>query len=84
MADRGHSGLDEPVEVTCLRAKADAIRTLLTHEALERGGEDLRRLVGLQELVGELRRMAPAARAKVWVLQPRYFYDPEDPGVALA
>lgn len=84
MADRGHSGLDEPVEVTCLRANADAIRSLLTHEALERAGDDLRRVVGLQQLVAELRRMAPLARAKVWVLQPRYFYDPEDPGVALA
>ena len=28
--------------------------------------------------------MAPLAREKVWVLQPRYFYDPEEPGVALA
>lgn len=78
------SGLDEPVEVTGLRAQADAIRSMLTSHALERAGDDLRRLVGLQQLVVELRRMAPLARGQVWVLQPRYFYDPEDPGVALA
>ena len=64
MVDGGrHSGLDEPVEVTRLRAQADAIRSLLTREALERPGDDLRRLVGLQQLVVELRRMAPLARA---------------------
>ena len=84
MADSGHSGLDESVEVAGLRAQADAIRNLLTHEALERAGDDLRRLVGLQQLVAELRRMAPLARARVWVLQPHYCYDPEEPGVALA
>jgi len=79
-----HSGLDEPVEASRLRAQADAIRTLLAREALDRSGDDLRRLVGLQQLVTELRRMAPLAREEVWVLQPRYFYDPEEPGVALA
>jgi DNA-binding CsgD family transcriptional regulator len=78
------SGLDEPVEVTRLREQADAVRSLLTREARDHAGDDLRRLVGLQELVTELRRMAPLAQSQVWVMQPRYFYDPEDPGVALA
>lgn len=30
-----------------------------------------------------MRRMEPSATHAAWVLQPRYFYDPEDPGVAL-
>lgn len=48
------------------------------------GSEHLRPLLGLGSLVQHLERLAPTAERSVWVMQPRYFYDPEDPGVRLS
>lgn len=84
MVDVGrYSGLDEPAEVARLRTRSDAVRALVASAAEGDRGADLYRLVGLRELVVQMRRMEPSAGQAAWVLQPRYFYDPEDPGVAL-
>ncbi len=79
----GFAQLREPPEVAEIRSRSEAIRELLTSAAREGSGGDLRLAVGLTGLVSELRRMEPLAQRCAWVLQPRYFYDPEDPGVEL-
>lgn len=66
-----------------LRGLADDVRARVA-ESVRRGtGADLRHLVGVQEMVAELRRVEPLARRTCRVMQPQYFYDPEDPGVQL-
>ena len=47
-------------------------------------GDKVRHLVGLPAIICELRRVEQSAATSSWVLQPRYSYDPEDPGVELA
>jgi DNA-binding CsgD family transcriptional regulator len=81
--DAGRSGLVEPAEVADLRARSDAVRDLLATAARTADGQDPRLVVGLGGLVTELRRLEPTAERSAWVMQPRYFYDPEDPGVVL-
>jgi len=73
---------EAPDPVLDLRRRCDDVRRTLA-QATGEGGGDLRHLVGWAELVAELARMEPSAERSVWVLQPRYFYDPEDPGVEL-
>ena len=82
--DGGHNELQEPAEVADLRARSDGVREMLASAA--RAGEpgDPRLVVGLPGLVAELKRIAPTTRRSAWVMQPRYFYDPEDPGVELS
>lgn len=82
--DGGPNELREPPEVADLRARSDAVRRLLASGARSGDREDLRLVVGLTGLVTELRRIEPTARRSVWVMQTRYFYDPEDPGVDLS
>ena len=45
---------------------------------------DPRLVVGLSGMVEELQRLEPSAERSAWVMQPRYFYDPEEPGVELS
>lgn len=52
------------------------------HRADESGR--VRRLVGLRELIGQLRVLEPSASRSSLVMQPSYAYDPEDPGVELS
>lgn len=81
----GRSELDEPVEVVDLRARSNAVRDLLDRAARDddRSG-DPRLVVGLSGMVQELQRLEPSAERSAWVMQPRYFYDPEEPGVELS
>lgn len=69
----------EPADVTELRQRTDDVRTLLREAS--NGGEDLRQLVGLQALAEHLTWIQPQAERSAWIMQPRYFYDPEDSGV---
>ena len=82
-ADPFVAGTQDPVEV--LRTLADDLRDRLRAEVRQGVGaaNGLRHLVGWRELVAQLAKMEPSARRTVYVLQPRYFYDPEDPGVEL-
>jgi DNA-binding CsgD family transcriptional regulator len=73
---------DEPSEVSALRSRSNEVLECLASVAVERPTA-VQPLLGLQALVLQLRRIAPAASHSSWVLQPRYSYDPEDPGVAL-
>jgi DNA-binding CsgD family transcriptional regulator len=73
---------DEPSEVTSLRKQSDEVVQSLAAVAAERP-EAVQPLIGVQALVRQLRRIAPAATRSSWVLQPQYTYDPEEPGVAL-
>jgi DNA-binding CsgD family transcriptional regulator len=77
------AGASDPVEG--LRTLADTLRARLRAEVRDSAHppRGLRHLVGWRELVGQLAKMEPSARRSVCVLQPRYFYDPEDPGVEL-
>ena len=65
-----------------LHAQSNALVESLARLALE-DDVRIRRLVGLGELVTQLRALEPKARETSWVLQPHYAYDPEDPGVEL-
>jgi DNA-binding CsgD family transcriptional regulator len=82
--DGGHDELKEPPEVADLRVRSDGVRRLLSQAARAGARDDPRRVVGLPGLVAELQRIAPTVRRSAWVMQPRYFYDPEDPGVELS
>jgi DNA-binding CsgD family transcriptional regulator len=73
---------DEPDEVTALRTRTTEVLECLATVAAERP-QAVQPLLGVEALVLQLRRIAPAASHSSWVLQPRYSYDPEDPGVAL-
>lgn len=73
----------EPAEVIDLRARADAVREMLASAVRQGPARDLRHLVGLRQLVAQLQEMEPTAERSAWVMQPLYFYDPEDPGVEL-
>lgn len=77
---------EEPAEIRELRALTarvyDVLRETAETDTGVRSGE-LRHLVGVHELVEQLARMEPTAERSVWVMQPLYFYDPEDPGVEL-
>jgi len=75
---------NEPAEVNDLRTRADGVREMVAAEAHGGPGRGLRHLVGLHQLVAQLQRMEPSAERSAWVMQPHYFYDPEDPGVELA
>ena len=81
----GRSELDEPAEVVDLRARSNAVRDLIDRAARDddRSG-DPRLVVGLSGMVEELLRLEPSAERSAWVMQPRYFYDPEEPGVELS
>jgi DNA-binding CsgD family transcriptional regulator len=71
-------------EVRALHAQSGELVEAVASRALEGDGDGrVRRLVGLAELVAQLRVIEPKATASSRVLQPRYAYDPEDPGVAL-
>jgi DNA-binding CsgD family transcriptional regulator len=69
----------EPADVADLRARCDAVRAMLTEVTPE-----MRHIVGMPALVEHLRWIQPTAERSAWVLQPNYFYDPEDPGVRLS
>jgi DNA-binding CsgD family transcriptional regulator len=73
----------EPAEVARLRAESVQLLDQVDAMARERPGA-VHLLVGLPAVVLQLRRIAPAATRSVWVMQPQYAYDPEEPGVALA
>lgn len=73
----------ESAGVSDLRTRSAAVRRTLAAAVRESNGDDLRPLVGLRALVVQLQRMEPSAKRCCWVMQPRYFYDPEDPGVEL-
>ncbi len=73
--------LVESERIVDLRRRSEEVRAMLADLA---GSQHLRPLVGLGALVDHLEQMAPNAERSVWVLQPRYFYDPEDPGVQLS
>jgi DNA-binding CsgD family transcriptional regulator len=76
--------LDEPDEVVDLRARSNAVRDLLDRAARGDESGDPRLVVGLPGMVEELQRLEPSAERSAWVMQPRYFYDPEEPGVELS
>ena len=80
----GRSELDEPDEVVDLRTRSDAVRDLLDRAARGDGSGDPRLVVGLSGMVEELQRLEPSAERSAWVMQPRYFYDPDEPGVELS
>jgi DNA-binding CsgD family transcriptional regulator len=69
--------------VSELRTRADELVESLGSLADKRGG-GVQRLTGLPAMVLQLRRIAPAATQSVWVMQPDYAYDPEEPGLPLA
>jgi DNA-binding CsgD family transcriptional regulator len=73
---------DEPPEVAALRARTTEVLEGLATVATERPTA-VQPLLGVEALVLQLRRIAPAASRTSQVMQPRYSYDPEDPGVAL-
>src|SRR3954452_4612480 len=79
---QGLGAQQEPNEVVALRRRSAEVLEGLATVAAERRGAALP-LIGLPALVLQLKRIAPAATRTSWVLQPRYAYDPEDPGVAL-
>ncbi len=78
----GFTLADEPAHVRDLRARADRIRAQLAAVA-ERRDPRLRLLVGVHAQVAELAVLQPLARHSCRITQPRYFYDPEDPGIPL-
>lgn len=65
-----------------LRARSTMLLDRLAATDGDRSGT-VQHLVGLAAMVVQLKRIAPAATATAWVMQPQYAYDPEDPGVAL-
>ena len=73
---------DETAEVSALRNRSVEVLEHLAAIAGERPNT-VQPLLGVQALVHQLKRIAPAATRSSWVLQPEYSYDPEDPGVAL-
>ena len=77
----GSTQVDEPAFVDELRARSDQIRAALV--AASKNGSGLRRLVGAQALVAELAVLQPRAVSSCRITQPRYFFDPEDPGFPL-
>lgn len=84
MESGGHLALPgEPASVSDLRTRSDAVHRMLAAAFRAGDGEDMRLLVGLRQLVAQLRQMAPTAQRCCWVMQRKYFYDPEDPGVEL-
>lgn len=66
-----------------LRVRAAELVADLSATARQRGGA-VQQLVGLPAMVLQMRRIAPAATQSVWVMQPDYAYDPEEPGIPLA
>lgn len=82
--DHGRA-LGETPDIRRLREQSDEVQSLVVELADKgaRGADEVRPLVGLGALVGELRRLEPLAQRTSRVLQPDYSYDPEDPGVAL-
>ena len=78
--------LGETPDIRRLREQSDEVERLVVELAASdaRGSDEVRPLVGLKALVGELRRLEPTATRIARVLQPDYSYDPEDPGVELA
>lgn len=82
MDERATGSVENPADpalVADLRSRSDAVRELLAA-----GGPELRHIVGWAQLVEHLTWIAPASERSAWVLQPRYFYDPEDPGVRIS
>jgi DNA-binding CsgD family transcriptional regulator len=75
-------GIDEPAEVRALRAQSDEVVRSLASVAAERPTA-VQPLMGVQALVLQLQRIAPAATTSSWVMQPQYTYDPEEQGLAL-
>lgn len=66
-----------------LRHRADRIRARVTTLVDEVAVGRARLLVGAQALVAELAVLQPQARHSIRITQPRYYYDPEDPGIPL-
>ena len=79
----GSTPVDEPAYVRDLRLRADQIRARLAAEASHADGGRSRLLIGPQALVAELAVLQPQARRTCRITQPRYYYDPEDPGIPL-
>jgi len=75
-------GIVEPIEVSALRARSEEVVQSLAAAAVERPAS-VQPLIGVQALVLQLKRVAPAATRSSWVLQPQYSYDPEEPGIPL-
>ncbi len=75
-------GIDEPAEVRALRARSEEVVRTLASAAADRPAS-VQPLIGVQALVLQLKRIAPAATRYSWVLQPHYSYDPEEPGIPL-
>ncbi len=73
---------EESPQVARLRARSARLMERLATTGGNRSG-GVQHLVGLAAMVVQLKRIAPAATASAWVMQPHYAYDPEDPGVAL-
>jgi DNA-binding CsgD family transcriptional regulator len=81
---RSSLAAQDPGEVGLLRKLTSGLReTLANAEGTAPDGDDLRQLIGIHAMVAELRRLEPLAQRSLWILQPHYFYDPEDPGVEL-
>ncbi len=66
-----------------LRTRAVELVDRLAATAQDRRGS-VQQIIGLPAMVLQLRRIAPAATRSVWVMQPDYSYDPEEPGLPLA
>ncbi len=70
-------------DVRRLRDASVALRTTLSDYQRDGAPAGVQHLVGIQRMIERLRAMAPRAQRSVWILQPSYFWDPEDPGVEL-
>ncbi len=66
-----------------LRHRADQVRARVTTLVDQVDSGRARLLVGAQALVAELAVLQPQARQSIRITQPRYYYDPEDPGIPL-
>ncbi|SDS32499.1 regulatory protein, luxR family [Nocardioides scoriae] len=84
--DHGRA-LGETAEIRGLRQQTESVLALVAEAAATARPEgeptEVRPLVGLAALIGELRRLEPQVRRSSWVMQPQYAYDPEDPGIEL-
>lgn len=73
----------EPDEVRAVRLRAEALRDRVARAAREGRTPGLRVLVGTEEVTAELGVLEANARRTVWNMQPRYYFDPEEPGLDL-
>ncbi len=75
--------MQESSEVTALRRLTDDVRRLVDEASRQGPSPDLRHLVGYRQIVGCMKALEPGARRTVWNLQPRIYFDPDDPGIDL-